>query len=148
LGTVISESFVATPDATQSAVDLTKIEHVAEKIDAFATELIAEGGLGNSDIEDAFDNTLYFDDYDYIDIYHFAQNVSEAKVNASTLQAAQALMDALDDAIIWHGHGLSSYSDEHGLSIYFPDEDYSSWDPAYLDLAFAADTAWDDLVKF
>jgi hypothetical protein len=56
---------------------------------------------------------------------------------------------AVENAVIWHGHGESWYEDEHGISIYFPDPTGWSWfDPAYYDLEFAQDTTWDDLIAF
>ena len=60
--------------------------------------------------------------------------------------AAESVKDAVNNAVIWHGHGYSWYSDEHGISIYFPDPFWSTFDSDYYSLAFAQDTDWDDLI--
>ena len=148
LGTKIAQAFVAIPDSTLSALDLSKISNLATKVDALAINLISAGGTSNSKIYNAFYDTLYFYDYDYVDLYDFANNLIAQNVNTNINSAAAALKTAQDAAVIYHGHGFPQYAAEHGISIYFPDPNYSSYDSAYGDLDFAIDTHWDEFIEF
>ena len=147
LGTHIAQTFVETPDSTQSAVDLTRISALAGAVDGFAQELISVGGISNGQVISAYNSTLYFDNYDYIDLYDFAEKIADASINSSLTASAQSVRNAVDDAVIWHGHGDSYFADEHGLSIYFPDPYLSFYDSTYEELAFAQDTDWKDAIQ-
>ena len=145
LGTEIAETFVDIPDATMSAIDLTKVEALAQAISLFADQLIAVGGMSNASVTNAWRSTLAFYDADYIDIYNFAENVKSQSINDNVNAAADAVKTAVETAVIWHGHGTRQYANEHGISIYYPGG-YSSFDTGYYDLAFAQATNWDELI--
>lgn len=148
LSTRIVESFIDTPDATLSAINLNRVDEVAEAVDELAALLIDVGGLGNSQVESALFETLYFDDYDYIDLYHFALNIAAKEISLDINNRCDDIIMAMDDAVIANEYGFSDYQNAGGLSIYFPDPEYSYFDDAYFDLDFAADTRWDELIEF
>jgi len=142
------DSFIAIPDAQLSAVDLNKMDQLAGAVDDFALSLIDVGGLGNDKVENALYQTLYFDDFDYIDLYHFAKMIESKNINSLINQSSGQVMDAFDNSIIANGYGRIEYKEAGGLSIYFPDPSNSYFDSAYLNLDFAKDTSWDDLIEF
>ena len=148
LGKYIAQTFVNIPDATMSALSLPKMSGIADAVEGLADELAILGGLSHGGIQSAMDQVLYFDDYDYIDLYHFAELLQTTVGTAAINSEAQAVMDAIDDAIIWNGYGYPEFSNAHGLSIYYPDPMYSTFDSAYLSLDFSVDTGWGNLIQF
>ena len=147
LGTTIAQTFVAIPDATQSALDLTKVQALADAVDTLADELVKVGGIGYYKVQNALYEACYFSDWDYIDLYDFADKIIDQDVNNDTTSAAQGVKSAVENCVIYSGVG-AGYGDldAHGVSIYFPDPDFSVFDIGYLDLAFAQDTDWDDVI--
>lgn len=148
LGSYIAQTFVTTPDATMSVLDLSKMSSVADAVEELTGELVSLGGLSHAGVQEALDATLYFEDYDYIDLYHFSEMLKTTVGTAAINSKSQAVMNALDDAIIWSGYGNPEYSNAHGLSIYFPDPLYSIFDSAYLSLDFSEDTGWGNMIEF
>ena len=146
LGGYIVQDFVAIPDATLSALDMTKVVALANAVDTMADALNAVGGVGNSNVVSALYDTLYFDDYDYIDLYDFADELIDENINGAINSAAQGVKTAVDTTVLYYGYGYSSYSNSHGISIYFPDPYYSSYDSSYSSLDFASATSWDDVI--
>lgn len=147
LGTNIAKTFIEQPDLTQSAIDLSKISALADSVDSFAGAIMSSGGRDQSQIAGAGEATLEFaESYNmgYIDLYHFAQLVFEQDINHSLNTSATKVMNALEEAVIYHGHGYSDYQNEHGLSIYFPEYDVAY---GYSDLDFAIDTQWDEMIE-
>ena len=147
LGTLIAQTFVETPDATQSAVDLDKVGAVAMATDQLADALVDIGGIGNNRVEAALYDTMYFSDYDYIDLYDFALKIMDEDLSGPLNDAAGLVLGAVENAVIWHGYGFEEYADSYGLSIYFPDPVHSTFDTDYLLLDFAIDTDWDEAIQ-
>jgi hypothetical protein len=74
---------------------------------------------------------------DYIDLYHFTQLVYEKFNEQSIKDAAQDLMAAIDDYVIYNS---SSLDDAYGVSIFFPDMKSSYYSGDNND--FANGTVW------
>jgi hypothetical protein len=148
LGERITKTFAQTPDATLSMVRLPGIRALADAVSDFAQELTAAGGRNLPTVVDALWGTLYFEDYDYIDLYHFAENIIDEQISQEVSATAQAVIDALEQTVIASDTGLAGYNDAHGLSIYFPDKDYSVYDQDYANLPFSADTVWDEFIAW
>ncbi len=151
LGTLIAQTYVEYPDATQSAADLTKLDALATAVDAFAVTLIAVGGNANASVLDALENTLAFFVTDYIDLYDFTVKIQAENLGQAVNDAATAVQTAVANAVIYHAHGLSQDADEHGISIYFPNP---VTDPppyyltSYADLSWAKNVPhWTDLIS-
>ena len=138
---------------TMSATDLSQYG-LASVADDFALALI--GGLSTYQTEmessRAACQEFYVDSY--IDLYHFAYLIDQNIADATIQTAAQAVMTAVNNAVIAEAHENGSSSeyypldDAHGISIYFP---ASAGDSAYIDynsinLAFVADKNWDEFL--
>lgn len=144
LGAEIVDTFVSYPDATLSVIRLDKVNQVATAVQTFAGLLAEIGGIDNSEVNDALYDTLYFDDWDYIDLSDFARQVKTADISTAINGAADEVMDTVDDAVYYKGYGYPEYSAARGVSIYFPDP--QDFDADYLDLDFAIDTGWDAVI--
>jgi len=144
------------PNATMSAIDLTKITSLTAAIDDFAINLkeketpyhdqislarnLAEGYPGPYSSQSGY----------YIDLYHFAQLTYQNVPDVELRNAADQVMIALsiDNAIIVEADKADLNA--HGLSIFFPDEKgkYDSFKNLYEKTAFTIDTPWDEFVKY
>jgi len=145
LGSKIVSTYIAKPDATLSVLDLEQINNLSTAIDNLASELILVGGNSNASVMDAMFATLYFADWDYLDLYDFADKLIDQNINTAINSNADALKTSIDNTVIDNGYGFSEYSDSHGISIYFPETGNYDSDYNYLD--FAADTDWDDVIN-
>jgi len=144
------------PNATMSAIDLTKITSLTAAIDDFAinlkeketpyheqislTRTLTEGYPG------PYANQIGY----YIDLYHFAQLTYQNVPDVELRNAADQVMIALSigNAIIVEADKADLNA--HGLSIFFPDEKgkYDSFKNLYEKTAFTIDTPWDEFVKY
>ncbi|MBU7015067.1 MAG: hypothetical protein HXS52_09830 [Theionarchaea archaeon] len=130
---------------THSAVDLSLTSALATAVSTMATDL-ANGLPGYfSGIQAARDQVEVYMDYDFIDLYHFAQLLQAEIPDAQIQIDTQNVMNAVTAAVIQEGHGVSN-SDSHGVSIYFP-YGFCSYLSSYsLETSFAASTAWDEFL--
>jgi|GEM_PF-550080 len=66
---------------------------------------------------------------------------------AAVLDAAQLVMNQIDQAVVAERHGEERWPGSHGLAIYFPDA-WNIFDPDYTGatILFAADTLWDEFL--
>lgn len=148
--------------ATQSAVDLSRMEAVANATDALARELSASFS-SNATLLGRFRNQIlaqvqYFDDNNdisidsntdnYVDLYHLAQLLeNDPAFPLSVRNAAGHLMSVLDSAIIANGNTGGGVKEAHGLSIWMPkSSDYTSYISLYRGLAWSNATAWDEFL--
>ncbi len=146
LGQYIGETYIDIPDATMSVAELSQLDELATAVDTLASALITAGGLGNNKLLNAADSALYFADYDYLDLYDLCTKIKAQNISTAVTNAATALQTAVNNAVYWHGYGTWGYGNEHGLSIYFPNPWYSSYDSAYNNLSWADATHWDELI--
>ena len=136
---------------TQTAVDLTKIAAVKSAVDSFAVTLAPfqsqteniRGAEGTMDLMAYFDESDHGEWLDYagFDLYELAEQVKYHSSNTALNAAADDLMAAVEDAIIYSwaessysGYGTGVESGKNGLAIFFPDGDamydssYTYWD--------------------
>ena len=89
----------------------------------------------------------------YIDLGNFAQLAAQETRNPAVTQAGQAVLDALNGAIVAERHG-SKKPGATGFSIYFPNSQLyrnpAAGPESYTAIAnrFAADSLWDDYLAF
>ena len=137
--------------ATMSAAYLNDCHSttLAEAVNEFASALIdnanwmsialAAWGTAPPDIPERF-----MGDPDYIDLYDFAARVKLTITDPIVQSKAQAVMDAIANAVLAENHGMW-HPNAHGISIYFPiEEDSLLLYSGYLE--FTADTLWDDFL--
>jgi hypothetical protein len=126
---------------TLSLIDLSKMDALANAIDTFASSLQSQAD--KNIITAARHKTLCFTVPHYIDLYHFAQN-------ASSFTGASDVMQALQNAVVYHQYlddsGEYGFENSHGLSIYFPvnndyDSEYNDYNSSNIDFA---QKSWDE----
>jgi hypothetical protein len=140
-------SYGASAEATQAAVDLgASFQTLLDEVDEFAKNLGAYGGKTVNPLPNCWNNTQDYEYYGYYydhkDLYDFADEVSGAsKAPSVPLEiSSQAVMDAVDDAVIWSGYTGSGMSGSNGIAIYYP---YPGSPPSsYDNLRFAQESFW------
>ncbi len=125
---------------TMSALNLGSTATLEGNLNTFANSMVASGQWQR--VVTARTPSESFYDDDYIDLYHFAQNVKTVSNNATVQGNAQAVMDTIANTVIAEGHG-TFHPNAHGLSIYYPLS--GSIDPNYSGLSFASGT-WDEFL--
>ncbi len=133
---------------THSAVDLGEgYAALVSSVDALAAALIVHSAVHMDTIEAVRQETQQFQVH-YVDLYDLAAQLAEAIDAAPVRQAAQAVMDAVDEVVLAERHG-SYWPGANGVTIYFPAQP-SGWDSAYDGdndyLDFTAETRWDDFL--
>jgi hypothetical protein len=146
---------------TVSAIDLSKIAELADSVDELSKFLLENLDVYKDEVTDlrtdiAHTNEEYGkedlsnpnDDFDYIDLYYFAQLVKEHIKEAQTY--AEAIMNKIDigktDLVViteWH---QSLHGNSHGLSIWFPETTYQMYNRAST-LDFAHNLVWDEFLN-
>jgi len=110
------------------------------------------GDLGESLMLPEYKDEIYsilrdvesYDDYDYIDLYHFAELVTYEFNDQDIINKALNIMYAVDDAVTSEKH--DNYNpDSHGIAIYFP---YYEYNIEYENLLFAQYTTWDGFIHW
>jgi hypothetical protein len=137
---------------TQSALDLTRLDDLAEAVDALAGALLARlRSLGVSGaLVEARRRTLRFFDGLYVDLHHFCGNLA-AVVGERTIAGACAdVQHAIEGRnapgpIIANATVGARLGRARGISIYLPAALESS--TTYRELAFARRTRWADLLE-
>lgn len=161
---------------TVSVLDVSQLPALSNAVDSFAQALIAQINSGGvSQFKNIRDAVQVFDSYapyngpepsedEYIDLYHFAALVKTTfSDNTNLATAAQAVMDAINAAIIYEAHQSAqdlwteNYWDldnAHGISLYFPPRTNSNSDnesdyERYInevEWAFTVSTQWDEFL--
>jgi hypothetical protein len=78
------------------------------------------------------------------DLYDFAERIKNSVPDCQS--EAQAVMNQVNDLVLYEAHTGSGVANSHGLSIYLPDN-ASEYDNDYDDLQFAIDTQWDEFLQ-
>jgi KaiC/GvpD/RAD55 family RecA-like ATPase len=145
------------PNATMSAIDLTKITSLSAAVDDLALNLEDEETPYNEQIcLDRNQTEEYPGPYEgntscYVDLYNFAQLVNlSALQNAVGQQlgdAAGQVMAAISECTIVAEN--ISLPNSHGLSIFFPIDEvrFESFESAYENTAFASNTLWNGFLQ-
>ena len=137
------------PDATQSAIDLGKLDELVRAVDALARALLS--ALPSTSLEQAlyaaWRRSLRFFDGLYVDLHHLAVNLAGATPRGDVRRAALEVQRAIETdpgPVIAERHGGPGMARARGLSIYFP----PFRDPSvfYRELDFARATRWADFL--
>lgn len=167
LSSIIIDSYVESYEdekgITLSAIDLTKVEPLVEKINNLSQ--ILSGLLLErwDEIHSAVKNTQYYEYSDYKDLYHFTVLLDEyVKDNQNLTNATQDVRNAFNQAVIKNRYSqdcLNSY----GLTIWLPSsfslriqdeyddfyevEEYLDQIDKYGELYFVGQTEWDSFLS-
>jgi hypothetical protein len=140
-------------NATMSATDLTRTSSLVEAIDDYALRLKKIETPYHEQINLAKSLTAgcqgpYTGQSGYfIDLYDFVHLTSQYISDQELRDAASQLIAAIENTTIISLNKASP--NFHGLSIFFPDEnqEYKSYEDAYENTEFAADTLWNEFIK-
>ena len=132
--------------ATQSALDLGKIQAAATAVNDLANALLADLSSVAGAVSLARDRAQKFEMPEYIDLGDFASQLAQrlpqnAAVKAATDKVQQALKPATGSGLVLQNATSGSKMQRAtGVSIYFPhSEEYA---PDYKDLAFSKEGRW------
>jgi len=138
------ESYGTTSNITQSAIDLSQMQGVADKIDTFARQMMLYSGTYRSALTSARNNAEAYLYRDNKDLWHYAELVRTATVPSSMQSAARGVQQAIENAVIAQQHG-SLHPNSHGIAVYVPDP--ASYLQTYANLALARATQWDEWLR-
>jgi len=138
------EAYGTNGNNTQSAIDLTKMQNVADKVSAFASSLQAHISDSRSAMIEARNNAQNYAYPENKDLVDYADRIKNGTTATDLKAAADAVRQAVMDAVIAERHGNLSPG-SHGLAIYVPAP--FNYLPSYANLAFARATAWDEWLQ-
>lgn len=144
-------------DVTLAAIDLSALPDLMAALDNFAF------AMSGADQEAVAESRSYAQSYEsvfgddvppsYIDLVNFAMLVREQTDDAEVTGAADALVEAVESAVIREKHGPNKPG-SNGLSIYFPNSGlFARWDSGYDSYSvtanrFVGESLWDDFLLF
>ena len=138
---------------TQSALDLERVDPLADAVDGLAdtlrATLEADPRGGNSIVSLALYDVQKFADRDYVDLVHFCQLLAEQNPGTAVAAAAARVVNLVkrggdSSPLVAEGHGGPGMRHANGLSIYLPERTLS---PLYGRLEFAEDHRWDEFLQ-
>ncbi|HSV31160.1 MAG TPA: clostripain-related cysteine peptidase [Atribacteraceae bacterium] len=141
-------AYFAYAPVTQSVIDLGRIGSLAQALDRFAREVVTDRWTSRSVYVDVGNTAVFFQgDYDYIDLIDFLILIlgDERITNPQVRVAAQEALAQAQAAVFYNRAGGFLAGRAQGISIYFP---YRVYHLGYDQLAFARDTAWDDMLRY
>lgn len=161
-GIIVTKYFNSYPTSsgiTQSAIDLSALSTLISKIDNFTNKANTEW----SNLKDARKyTTVYHDPYCWtdtfwgVDLWDFADEVSNRVSSADIKTAAVELKNAIDNIIINELHS-SDMAGSHGIAIYFPetqtiynnDPDYPGYEGSneFMPVDFVKYRQWDNWLQ-
>lgn len=134
---------------TQSIIDLSKMQNVANALNGFGRELQRVKATEAAQIQSARNNAQHFAYFDNKDLLHYASLISNGTGSATLKQAAsdlQASLTGANGAIIANMHGDAGQSGSNGLAVYVPNP--SAFLNAYGNLALSKPGAAPEWMAF
>jgi clostripain len=109
---------------TQSILDLSKMQNVANALDNFAGQLRVNRNVEATLIQSARAQVQRYAYFDNKDLYHYAELIRTGSSSINLQQAASnlqtALTDATNGAIMLNGRGDTGQTNSNGLAVYVP----------------------------
>lgn len=133
-----------TSASTQSALDMSKFDAMIDAINGFAKASIA-GSFG-AQFKDGLAKVQKFYYRTNVDLPHLVSLLKTTIKDEAFLTAANKLEAAMADAILANGITGATMKNAKGVAVFFPNTSYS-FSKDYLDLTFAKDTMWDEMVQ-
>lgn len=144
-----NQNFPFYRNITQSAVDASRLEAVANALDALAGSLLTRRTLYVNALARARQDAQNYSTYpEYRDLWHAAQLIKQYTEDAELSQRVNALQAALQQAVIANDRDTRTGArvfHSYGLSIYYPDS--GSYLGRYSNTALARATRWDDWLQ-
>lgn len=134
-------------DSTQSAMDLSKINALNIALDGFAKAVMS--GKYADKVQQAVAKTVKFEYPENIDLVHFVKNFKALCGGDTSINTACDKVIAAATAVVVNNKTTSRtsnnrYKNCNGIAIYLPGR--FGVESKYLDLGFAKDTMWDDMI--
>ena len=136
----------STDNITQSALDASQIENVAQKVDVLAQVLLTVAPGNGVAVAAARDNAQAYAEYTFKDLWDYTEQLRTRLPSSEELtNAINGVQKALSQAVIAEAHSNRRVNRSRGLSIYVPTP--SSFETRYGLLAFARATHWDEWLQ-
>jgi hypothetical protein len=136
----------STDNITQSALDASQVENVAQKVDALAQVLLTVAPGNGTAIAAARDNAQAYAEYTFKDLWDYTEQLRARLPSSQALiDAINGVQNALSQAVIAEAHSNRRVNRSHGLSVYVPRP--SEFETRYNLLAFARATHWDEWLQ-
>lgn len=140
------KSYMPGDPVTQSALKVNRLGDLLKALDQLAQALLS------SRSDDVVMLALYrarqkvqsYDVPDYVDLADLCNKIKQFVANQPIIDACDAVLGALQNAVLASAFGSQQVAGSHGVSIYYPQSDYS---PLYNRLDFAQKSKWDDFLK-
>jgi hypothetical protein len=126
---------------TLATINLGNLYLLVDAVDDFSKSVVGDERY-RPVIEYSFEKVEVFVDYDFADLYHFAELCYKYTDDAYIQNSAQNIFNRVETVITSEKHD-NYHENVHGLSIYLP---YYNLDPSYQNLKFAQDTQWDEMI--
>ena len=127
---------------TMSTVDLQSFDYLKDAVSNLGNYLQVEEY--KKDIEDAINNVETYYDFDFVDLYDFA-NLLKNNIDDSNIDyKADMVMTGINQAVLYEKHDYQ-HQRSHGISIYMPYREYTY---SYNDISFSIDTEWDEFIMW
>jgi hypothetical protein len=139
-------SYTSYYNATQSAIDLSYINTLANQLSNLATAIISDTITPLNNYILASISSQYYHDADFIDLYDFCNKILIYSNNTNVQNIAVTIQQSLSNyTILRNGYIGSNVNGSRGLSIYFP---HTYYDTYYNNTNFAQDTQWDEMLLY
>jgi hypothetical protein len=122
---------------TLSAVDMAELDDLVTATNDLAGSLEANIATYGTQIQTSRLATIRYWWTSYIDLYDFADHI-DANITDATIRAdAQAVKSAVGEYVLAERHSTNQ-ADSHGVSIFFPSDSSSFYNPTRYDFAVGA----------
>src|SRR5665648_825184 len=132
-------------NVTQSAIDLSYMDTLTSQLSNLAFAIMNDSLTLKSKYILASASSQYYDDWDFIDLYDFCNQLLVYSNSLEVKNIALNVQQTLNNAVIKSGYSGGSVSGSKGLSIYFPWY-YAYNSNKYNSTNFAQDTFWDEML--
>jgi len=130
-------------NVTQSAIDLSYMDTLTSQLSNLAFAIMNDSLTLKSKYILASASSQYYDDWDFIDLYDFCNQLLVYSNSLEVKNIALNVQQTLNNAVIKSGYSGGSVSGSKGLSVYFP---YIAYHYYYNFTNFSRDTFWDEML--
>ena len=136
---------------TISSLNLSQVGSLASSLGSRLSALLSNEARYNEILDARMIETLSVSSYEYVDLHDLCQALADRVGDATVRSRAATVQSQLASTVMTESHS-GSYSDTHGLSIYFPSESDTCWWVSHADynatnFAFCTDYAWDNFLN-
>lgn len=135
-----------TDNITQSALDASHLETVAERVDRLAQVLLTVASGNGVAVAAARENAQAYAQYTYKDLWDYTEQLRARMPSSSSLsEAINGVQAALTQTVVAEAHSNRRVNRSRGLSIYIPSP--NGYETRYGLLSFARVTHWDEWLQ-